>query len=173
MVHSQHWRLLQDLPVQSFPMIFMLHARQAKRANEIIGAMRRAPGRASWPALDDPVYAPTRKSAPLNTLGVAPNLRQNRFKYSSTHNAPAFRRRRSLATKEQLRQYFEVRFRTEKYGVPYFFGVSEATHGNRPQEQERVAVEDLNGGDPRADAGRRPFKPQTVLLPRRTAVGST
>jgi len=52
------------------------------------------------------------------------------------------------------------------------FGVSEATHGNRPQEQERVAVEDLNGGDPRADAGRRPFKPQTVLLPRRTPVGS-
>ena len=45
---------------------------------------------------------------------------------------------------EQLRQYFEVRFRTEKYGVPYFFGVSEATHGKRPQEQERVAVEDLN-----------------------------
>jgi hypothetical protein len=70
----------------------------------------------------------------------------------------------SSATKEQIRQYFEVRFRTEKYGVPYFFGVSEATHGKRPQEQERVAVEDLNGGDLRADAGRRPFKPQTALL---------
>jgi hypothetical protein len=54
---------------------------------------------------------------------------------------------------------------TEKYGVPYFFGVTEATHGKRPQEQERVAVEDLNG-DPRVDAGRRPFKPQTVLLHR-------
>jgi hypothetical protein len=30
------------------------------------------------------VYAPTRKSALLNTLGVAPKLRQNRFKYSAT-----------------------------------------------------------------------------------------
>src|SRR5208282_846252 len=37
------------------------------------------PGRASWPALDDHVYAPTRKPALLNKLGIAPKLRQNRF----------------------------------------------------------------------------------------------
>src|SRR5260370_42709769 len=64
------------------------------------------------------------------------------------HNAPAFRRLRSCATKEQLREYFEVRFRAEKYGVPYFFGrkrsEAKAAHGKRPQEQERAAVEDLN-----------------------------
>jgi hypothetical protein len=71
-MHSQHWRILQDLPVQSFPMILMLHlgrwlvllacwlravnlhrtsfqslrpyARRAKRASEIIGVVRRALG---------------------------------------------------------------------------------------------------------------------------------
>jgi hypothetical protein len=42
-------------------------------------------------------------------------------------NAPAFRRRRSSARLwEQLREYFEVRFRAEKYGVPYFLAKSEA-----------------------------------------------
>jgi hypothetical protein len=87
-----------------------------------------------------------------------------------THNAPAFRRRRSSETKEQLRQYFEVQFRTEKYGVPYFFGVSEATHGKRPQEQERGAVEDLNGGDPRADAGRMPFNSSSIVLKTETDI---
>jgi hypothetical protein len=46
----------------------------------------------------------------------------------------------SLRRTEQLREYFEVRFRAEKYGVPYFLAESErskATHGMRPQEQER------------------------------------
>jgi hypothetical protein len=43
---------------------------------------------------------------------------------------------------EQLREYFEVHFRAEKYGVQYFLAESEAkrskaTHGKRPQEQER------------------------------------
>jgi hypothetical protein len=47
--------------------------------------------------------------------------------------------------------------------------VSEATHGKRLQEQERVAVEDLNGGDPRADAGRRPFKPSMLARAYRIA----
>ena len=76
-------------------------------------------------------------------------------------NAPAFWRRRSSARLwEKLLEYMQVRFRTEKYGVPYFFAVSEATHGKRSQEQERVGGEDLNGGDdPRADAERRQFKP--------------
>ena len=111
-MHSQHWRLLQDLPVQSFPMILRLHpgrwlvlpacwlravnlhrtsfqglrpvrtTGQASQRDHRCGAS--CPGRASWPALDDHVYAPTRKSALLNTLGVAPKLRQNRFKYRAT-----------------------------------------------------------------------------------------
>jgi hypothetical protein len=112
-VHSQHWRLLQNLPVQSFPMIIMLHlgrwlmlpacwlravnlhrtsfqglrpvrtTGQSSQRDQRCGAS--CPGRASRPALDDHVYAPTRKSALLNTLGVAPKLRQNRFKYNSVH----------------------------------------------------------------------------------------
>ena len=39
---------------------------------------------------------------------------------------PAVPRLRSAATKEQLREYLEGRFRTEKYGVPYFLAESEA-----------------------------------------------
>ena len=42
-------------------------------------------------------------------------------------SAPAVPRLRSAATKEQLREYLEGRFRTEKYGVPYFLAESEAT----------------------------------------------
>jgi len=61
-----------------------------------------------------------------------------------------FQRRRSSARLwEQLREYFEVRFRAKKYGVPYFLTESKATHGKRPQEQEPrklSGVEDLNGG---------------------------
>jgi hypothetical protein len=34
---------------------------------------------------------------------------------------------------DQLREYFDVRFRAEKYGVPYFLAESEATHGKRPK----------------------------------------
>src|SRR5208282_6380092 len=51
-------------------------------------------------------------------------------------NAPVFRRLRSSATKEQLREYFEVRFRAEKYGVPYFLAESEAI-ALRPTEKGR------------------------------------
>jgi hypothetical protein len=47
---------------------------------------------------------------------------------------PAFRRRRSSARLwEQLREYFDVRFRAEKYGVPYYLAESEATHGKSPK----------------------------------------
>jgi len=53
---------------------------QASQRDHRYGAS--CPGRASWPALDDHVYAPTRKSALLNTLRVAPKLHQNRFKYN-------------------------------------------------------------------------------------------
>ena len=45
------------------------------------------------------------------------------------------------------------RFRTEKYGVPYFW--PKAKRSKAPPER-----------------GRRPFKPQTALLRRRTSVGS-
>ena len=47
-------------------------------------------------------------------------------------SARAVREPRSSATLwDQLLEYFEVRLRTEKYAVTYFFGVSEATHGKR------------------------------------------
>src|SRR5580692_7813784 len=72
-------------------------------------------------------------------------------------NAPAFRRLRSSATKEQLREYFEVRLRTEKYGVPYFLAESEAKQSDPRKEavgaRARNAVEDLNGGHRREALG--------------------
>src|SRR5271157_5517228 len=73
-------------------------------------------------------------------------------------NAPAFRRLRSSATKEQLREYFEVRFRAEKYGVSYFLAESEAKQSGPRKEavgaRARNAVEDLNvGGHRRAALG--------------------
>src|SRR5260370_41164183 len=50
-------------------------------------------------------------------------------------NAPAFRRRRSSARLwEQLREYFEVRFRAEKYGGPYFLAESEAKQSGPRKE---------------------------------------
>ena len=59
-----------------------------------------------------------------------------------------FQRLRSWATKEQLREYFEVRFRAEKYGVPYFLAESEAKQSGPRKEaagaRARNAVEDLN-----------------------------
>src|SRR5208283_1842890 len=91
-------------------------------------------------------------------------------------NGPAFRRLRSSATKEQLREYFEGRFRAEKYGVPYFLAESEAKQSGPRKEaagaRARHAVEDLNGRAPTRSVGRRPFKPQMALLHRRTLVGS-
>src|SRR5271167_1491057 len=65
-------------------------------------------------------------------------------------NAPACRRRRSSARLwEQLREYFGVRFRAEKYGVPYFLAEGEAKQSD-PRKgavgaRARNAVEDLNG----------------------------
>ena len=62
-----------------------------------------------------------------------------------------FRKRRSSARLwEQLPEYFEVRFRTEKYGVPYFLAESEEKQGDPRKEaagaRARNAVEDLNEG---------------------------
>src|SRR5580700_4204142 len=73
-------------------------------------------------------------------------------------NAPPFRRRRSSARLwEQLREYFEVRFRAEKYGVPYFLAESEAKQSDPRKEavgaRARNAVEDLNGGHRREALG--------------------
>ena len=79
---------------------------------------------------------------------------------------------------EQLREYFEVRFRAEKYGVPYFLAESEAI-ALRPTERGRRSKSVRPSGGrgfkwraPTRSVGRRPFKPQTVLLPSRTSVGS-
>ncbi len=64
-------------------------------------------------------------------------------------NAPAFR------------EYFEVRFRAEKYGVPYFLAESGAKQSGPRKEAAGAragnAVEDLNV--PTRSVGRRPFKP--------------
>src|SRR5258708_25037206 len=88
---------------------------------------------------------------------------------------------RGSATKEQpLGNYFEVRFRTEKYVVTYFSAESEAKQSDLRKEaaSARAAssprrVEALNGGDPElAERGRRPFKPQTVLLRQTPPVAS-
>src|SRR5271165_5666265 len=92
-------------------------------------------------------------------------------------NGPAFRRPRSSATKEQLREYFEVRFRTEKYGVPYFLAESEAKQSGPRKEAAGARARSGRGFKwkvPRecARRGRRPFKPQTKLLHRRPPVGS-
>src|SRR5271157_802315 len=90
-------------------------------------------------------------------------------------NGPAFRRRRSSATKEQLREYFEVRFRAEKYGVPYFLAESEAKQSGPRKEAVGARARSGRGFKWRAptrSVGRRPFKPQTALLHRSTSVGS-
>src|SRR5271157_4099535 len=79
-----------------------------------------------------------------------------------TRNGPAFRRRRSSATKEQLREYFEVRFRTEKYGVPYFLAESEAKQSGPRKEAVGARARSGRGFKWRAptrSVGRRPFKP--------------
>src|ERR1700757_1849808 len=73
-------------------------------------------------------------------------------------NVPVFRRQRSSARLwEQLREYFEVRFRAEKYGVPYFLAESEAKQSDPRKEalgaRARNAVEDLNGGHRREALG--------------------
>src|ERR1700736_2273526 len=74
------------------------------------------------------------------------------------HSGRVFQRRRSSARLwEQLREYFEVRFRAEKYGVPYFLAESEAKQSDPRKEavgaRARHAVEDLNGGHRREALG--------------------
>src|SRR5580700_9653668 len=94
-------------------------------------------------------------------------------------NVRTSRRRRSSARLwEQLREYFEVRFRAEKYGVPYFLAESEAIalrpteRGRRCKSAERGRGFKWKVPRERARRGRRPFKPQTELLHRRPPVGS-
>src|SRR5271157_5620461 len=93
-------------------------------------------------------------------------------------NALAFRRLRSSATKEQLLpEYFEVRFRAEKYGVPYFLAESEAKQSGPRKEAAGARARSGRGFKwkvprERARRGRNPFKPQTALLHRRPSVGS-
>src|ERR1700736_4690888 len=93
------------------------------------------------------------------------------------HSGRVFQRRRSSARLwEQLRDYFEVRFRAEKYGVPYFLAESEAKQSDPRKEavgaRARNAAEDFKWRAPTRSVGRRPFKPQTVLLHQRPPVGS-
>src|SRR5271169_6353778 len=83
-------------------------------------------------------------------------------------NAPAFRRRRSSARLwEQLREYFEVRFRAEKYGVPYFLAESEAKQSGPRKEAVGARARSGRGFKwrvPTRSVGRRPFKPWPALL---------
>ena len=65
---------------ESLPNVFSRlapYARQAKRASEIIGVVRRALGGCPGQRLMTTCTRRREKSAPLNTLGVAPKLRQN------------------------------------------------------------------------------------------------
>src|SRR6202045_3107679 len=78
---------------------------------------------------------------------------------------------------EQLREYFEVRFRAEKYGVPYFLAESEAKQSGPRKEAVGARARSGRGFKwkvlrERARRGRNPFKPQTALLHRRPPVGS-
>src|ERR1700744_6395214 len=88
-----------------------------------------------------------------STIGDAPRQITRMYR-----NVTVFRRRRSSARLwEQLREYFEVRFRTEKYAVPYFSAESEAKQSDPRKEavgaRARHAVEDLNGGHRREALG--------------------
>src|SRR5271165_2697610 len=84
--------------------------------------------------------------------------------FAQSHSGRVFQRRRSLARlREQLREYFEVRLRAEKYGVPYFLAESEAKQSDPRKEavgaRARNAVEDFKWRAPTRSVGRRPFKP--------------
>src|SRR6202035_5207457 len=78
------------------------------------------------------------------------------------HSGRVFQRWRSAARLwEQLREYFEVRFRAEKYGVPYFLAESEAI-ALRPTERGRRSKSAERGRGfkwraPTRSFGRRPF----------------
>src|ERR1700738_916271 len=87
---------------------------------------------------------------------MAGSLPTSKVRCSTPDNAEepyrrVFRKRRSSARLwEQLREYFEVRFRAEKYGLPSFLAESEAKQSDPRKEtvgaRARHAVEDLNGG---------------------------
>ena len=82
----------------------------------------------------------------------------------------------SARFREQLRGYFEIRFRAEKYGVPHFLAESEAI-ALRPTEKVRRSKSAERGRGfkwrtPTRSVGRRPSKPQTALLLRWTSAGS-
>jgi hypothetical protein len=85
------------------------------------------------------------------------------------HSEPAFQRRRSSARlREQLREYFEVRFRIEKYGVPYFWPKAKRSKGPAERGCRSKSAERGRGFKWRAptrSVGGGPFKPQTALLP--------
>ena len=86
--------------------------------------------------------------------------------------ARAVRKPRSSATLwEQLLEYFEVRFRTEKYAVTYFLAESGVKQSGPRKKaggaRARHAVEDINGrclAEPARDMEGGLFMPQTVLL---------
>src|ERR1700730_18643189 len=87
--------------------------------------------RATTPEENQNVGA-TRRHVNLSQLTASDAPSRIARKY---RNEPAFRRRRSSARLwKQLREYCEVRFRAEKYGVPYFLAESEA---KRPTERGR------------------------------------
>jgi hypothetical protein len=80
------------------------------------------------------------------------------------HSGRAFQKRRSSARlREQPREYFEVRFRAEKYGVPYFLAKSEAKQSDPRKEaagaRARNAIEDFKWRAPTRSVGRRQSKP--------------
>src|SRR3984893_139319 len=102
---------------------------------------------------------------------MAGSLPTSKVRCSTPDNAEepyrrVFRKWRSSARLwEQLREYFEVRFRAEKYGVPYFLAESEAKQGDPRKETVRArAPKDFGGRGfkwraPTRSVGRRPFKP--------------
>ena len=102
-------------------------------------------------ALSEPKWSneSTSEALPTRRAGVPRRITRK------NHSERAFQRRRSSARlREQLREYFEVRFRAEKYGVPYFFG-SERSDPRKEAAGARArnAVEDLNGGHRREALG--------------------
>jgi hypothetical protein len=77
--------------------------------------------------------------------------------HGSTVPGEFFRNGEAPRLQEQLWEYFEVRFRAEKYGVPYFLAESEAKQSDARKEaagaRARNAVEDLNVVVRRHDRG--------------------
>jgi hypothetical protein len=106
---------------------------------------------------------------PKGSCGFESRHRYHQFtrKKASGLDPEAFFVCRGLRKIKHNWMHSEVRFRAEKNGVPYFLAESEAKQSAPRKEaagaRARNAVEDLMEG---TDAQR------TVLLPRRTSVGS-